>query len=116
MPDDTLYLELAERARELIDKYGRELQVKSFVRSGADYNPVKTPTLNTVVGVVVPFRAREVDGELVRRHDKRIFVDCDQLIENDMRIVDKGVEYSIVEAELVEPGNISLLYKLQVRK
>ena len=131
MVDYVSFQNLAER---LIEANGRDL---SLVRRDQD-NPVdpakpwrgstEAATITVVVkGVFVDFEKQDFDGSLVRRGDKRVLIAAKSVtdeggsaanlkIEDYDHVLDAGVRWKIITAELVEPGPLRILFDLQVRQ
>lgn len=122
---------LAER---LIGENGRDLtlqrvdQVNAAVsaqpwRVSAETNNVSLP----VIGVFVEYEKEDFDGTLVRRGDKRVLVaakDTEDVqtgtenidIEDFDTLLDDGEVWKILTAVAIEPGNLRIMYDIQVRK
>jgi hypothetical protein len=110
------YDELADTAEELILEYGREMTLRTETATGDAWNPVISTSDATVVGVVTTFSKFEVANGLVDAQDKRILFAGNVPVTNAKRIIDGGVEYSIVAIDEVKPGPVTIIYKAQVRK
>lgn len=125
------FRDLAER---LIEENGRSM---ALVRrdQGNPTDPAKpwrasteanTVTV-TVQGVFTEFEKEDFDGTLVRRGDKRVLVAASSVedaatgsqnikIEDYDHIIDGAVRWKIVEATLIEPGALRVMYDVQVRQ
>ena len=110
------YASLAATAERLIRENGREMTLRSETASGDAWNPTLSVSDSTVVGVVTKFSAFEVANGLVEAQDKKILFAATVPLTNAKRIIDGGVEYSIINVETVKPGYTAVLYKAQVRK
>ena len=128
--DYTSFQNLAER---LIEANGRTL---SLVRrdQGNPTDPAKPWRGSTeadeitvvVTGVVVEFEKEDFDGSLVRRGDKRILIADKSVndessasnlqIEDYDHVLDGSVRWKIINAELIEPGPLRIMYDLHVRQ
>lgn len=131
MVDFASFRLLAER---LIEANGRTI---SLVRrdQGNLIDPAKpwrgsteaaTITLD-VKGVFIEFEREDFDGTLVRRGDKRVLIADKSVtdeggsavnlrIEDYDHILDRGTRWKIMNAELIEPGNLRIMFDLQVRQ
>lgn len=118
-----LYTRMAITTLIQIEEKGRNVTLVSPASGG--YNPntgVYTPPVSsekTVKGVFTSFKANEIDGEKIRRDDRRILIASASLTTEPKttdKIKDNGLELSIVNVETVMPGNVPLLYKVQVRR
>ncbi len=131
MVDFASFRLLAER---LIEANGREL---SLVRrdQGNPADPAKPWRGSTeaakitvvVKGVFIEFEKEDFDGTLVRRGDKRVLIADKSVtdeggsalnlkIEDYDHILDGGTRWKIMQAELIEPGPIRIMFDLQVRQ
>ena len=110
------YNELAEDAEALSLEYGREMTLRTETASGDAWNPTLTASDSTIVGVVTSFSKFEIANGLVDAQDKRILFAGNVPVTNAKRIIDGGVEYSIVAIDEVKPGPVTMIYKAQVRK
>ena len=130
MVDYVSFRLLAER---LIEANGREL---SLVRRDQD-NPIdpakpwrgstEAGTITVVVkGVFIEFEKEDFDGTLVRRGDKRVLIADKSVtdeggnaanlkIEDYDHILDAGVRWKIMKAELIAPGPIRIMFDIHVR-
>ena len=131
MVDYVSFQNLAER---LIEANGRDL---SLVRRDQD-NPIdpakpwrgstEAGTITVIVkGVFIDFEKEDFDGSLVRRGDKRVLIAAKSVtdeggsaanlkIEDYDHILDAGVRWKILTAELIEPGPLRIMFDIQVRQ
>lgn len=128
------YISLRSLAERLIEENGRTL---TLVRKdqGNPVDPAKPWRNSTnaaeitvaVLGVFVEFEKDEVDGTIVKRGDKRLLVSdksvtdgggaaANLVVEDYDAVLDGGVRWRIVTAEVIEPGALRILYDLQVRQ
>jgi len=127
----TSFRALADR---LISENGRNL---SIVRRD-QANPVdaakpwrastEAGTITTVVvGVFIEYEKEDFDGSLVRRGDKRVLIAAKDVedettgtlnvkVEDYDHILDGDVRWKIIDAKLIEPGNLRIMYDVQVRQ
>lgn len=131
MVDFASFRLLAER---LIEANGRTL---SLVRrdQGNPVDPAKPWRGSTEVGTItfdvkgvfIEFEKEDFDGTLVRRGDKRVLIADKSVtdeggsavnlkIEDYDHILDGGVRWKIQNAELIAPGDIRIMFDLQVRQ
>ncbi len=122
---------LAER---LIEANGRTI---SLVRrdQGNPVDPAKPWRGSTeaatitfdVKGVFIEFEKEDFDGTLVRRGDKRVLIADKSVtdegggavnlkIEDYDHILDGGIRWKIMRAELIEPGPIRIMFDIHVRQ
>ena len=78
-----------------------------------------------VVGVFIEFEKDEVDGTIVKRGDKRLLIAAKDIddqapantnVEDYDEITDGTVAYRIINAQVIEPGSLRIMYDLQVRQ
>ena len=78
-----------------------------------------------ITGVFIEFETEDIDGTLVRRGDKRVLVaaiDVEQAnkaaedVENFDKILDGTVAWKIQDVEIIEPGDLTILYDIHVRQ
>lgn len=121
---------LAER---LIEENGRTI---SLVRRDQD-NPTdpakpwrgstEAAEITVVVkGVFIEYEKMDFDGSLVRRGDKRLLVAAKSVtdessasnlkIEDYDHVLDGLVRWKIITAELIEPGDLRIMFDIQVRQ
>lgn len=118
------YDESAASALRMISEKGRSVTIRR-PDAGQSYDPANdtmsagAPEEVVIKVVFTGFKINEVDGELIRREDKRVLIAAAALpfapAQSDL-LIDGGVEYSIINTETVQPGDVPLLYKVQVRK
>lgn len=127
------YVSFQNLAERLIEENGRTI---SLVRrdQGNPADPSKPWRGSTgadkitvvVKGVFIEFEKQDFDGTLVRRGDKRLLVAAKSVtdesnasnlkIEDYDEVLDAGVRWKIITAELIEPGDLRIMFDLQVRQ
>ena len=84
----------------------------------------------TVPAAVIPFEAEDVDGQLIRRTDKRAIVSAKALdeaavsagistpvrLETYDRAIDRGREHKIKAVEVFDPSETGLAFSVQLRE
>ena len=120
---------LAQVARRLIAKNGRLVELLSVAEASdgvSDTNPfgdltdeIKPEPSVTVVASVKAVQKRyatdEIDGVQIQSKDVQFLLDSQFVPSPEMRLRDRGLDYSIVSVIAVEPGDVICLYKVQVR-
>jgi hypothetical protein len=119
------YISLRSTAKRLLDASGRSLKLfrASTVPGDAQKpwrGPNSPPTSLTIRGVFDNYSLSEINGDTVKRGDKKVYVSAPSsgsLTDYD-RIEDSKDKstWSIVGIEPIEPGDTTLLYVLQVRQ
>lgn len=97
-------------ADRMIRKYGKVTSAY-LRRDGTDY-PVAVVRLD--------YRVSDIDGNLIRRTDKRILMPAKNLtvapdMETDQLVIGSKV-YQIKNITTLEPGDVAVLYDMQVRQ
>lgn len=131
MVNYTSFRNLAER---LIELNGRDIQL---VRKdqGNPTDPTKPWRDSTdaaditvdVKGVFTEFEKDQIDGEIVRRGDKRVLVADKSVIdeggnaanlkiEDYDAVLDGSIRWRIITTDLIEPGPTRIVFDLQVRQ
>lgn len=117
------YEALAKTALDQIAGAGRLVDL--IYQEQGDYKP-QTDTFNNqhantavVRAVLSDFQASQIDGTIIRREDKKALVAADGLkyvpSTSDL-IIDGEIQYTIVNVETIAPGDVVLVYKLQLRR
>lgn len=122
------YTATAANALRMISEKGRSITVLSppppdpeeqvydpmtDVFSGDD--PVETPAK----GVFTSYAAKDIDGELIHRSDKKLLIAAAGLSfmpNTEHSIRDGNDEYEIMQVDVVQPGDTPILYIVQVRR
>ncbi len=92
-------------------------------RDSTEANTISTP----VTGVFIEYEKEDFDGTLVRRGDKRVLIAVVDVedetagggnvkVEDYDHILDGTTRWKIITAETIEPGNLRIMYDLQVRQ
>lgn len=115
----------AATAERLIAKHGRDMTLYQLSRSAADSNKpwegASTGFADSLTGkaLLTDYTDDEVDGEIIRRTDKKLLFAAKTAGMKDLTKFDKlddgGSIYSIVRVKLLKPGTTSILYTIQVR-
>lgn len=118
---------LAETARRLIAKHGRAVDMRRLSVTPQDANkpwrqadPTIDDTIVTgVFAAMFDFELKEVDGESVRRGDKRAYVAHAQF-NTDLtpytEVIDGADTWRVVNCEALQPGTTRFIYEMQLRK
>lgn len=109
---------------ELITEEGRSMTLKKaegYADEDKPWEGNNTFSTLTVTGVVCKYKRKEVDGSLILKADKKVYIAplAAIAIEEYDLLVDTngdGKTYKIVKPEKIMPGTENLLYKLQVRR
>ncbi len=118
------YDRAANTTLEKISKYGRDITLTisdddevydpatdTFTASGSDDYTVK--------GLFTNFSKMDIDGELIKRSDKRVLIAASSLSQapdTDDKITDGTDVFNVINTEELKPGDTPILYMVQVRK
>jgi hypothetical protein len=128
------YANFRSLADRLISENGRSVTIVR--RDQANFtNPAEpwgssteADTISTVVtGVFLEYEKEDVDGDLVRRGDKRVFIAASDVedettgtqnvkVEDYDHVLDGTTRWKIISAKLIEPGPLRIMYDVQVRQ
>lgn len=117
MPDP-LYARLQQVADRLIKKFGQQGTVTRMVQSGPAYDPVLTPTDYPCRLVVMEYEDRAVDGTLIRRTDKLIYVATQGLsitLDRADTISAGGQTFAVENVRQINPAGLVVYYEVQGR-
>lgn len=119
----------ANLAERLINKHGRDVTLRKLSRvledadkpwRGTDVDPAVGYEFEHVVrAVFTDYNEDEIDGDEVRRGDKRLLVAAKSVPGVDLlkadSLLDEGSVYGIIRGNLLRPGTTEILYDFQVR-
>jgi len=110
------HVRAAATASRLIAKHGRSMQLRSIVTSGPVYNPTVTTSDKAIVGCMLLYSAIEQASSLIAVGDKKVLVDCTEEITTQHKLVDGSIVYEIKNVNEIKPGDVSIMYELQVSR
>lgn len=115
----TFYEEMREVAEEMIAEFGTTGAIRRSVTSGPDYDPEITETDYPCTLVTLEYDDAKVDGTLIRKTDKMIYVSTAglsiALAESD-KVVAAGEVYAIENLKPLSPAGIVVFYEVQGRR
>lgn len=128
---DAFYTDLRDNvANELIKEFGSAMTLRvpggDQVFDGATgfVTSQGTPTDYAVSGVRTQYKKSEINGTNVKDGDFQVILAANNrttsaalavVPDTSMEIIDGGSTYKIVRVEPIQPGNVNVIYKLQVR-
>jgi len=118
MPDSTFdYTHARSTAARLIAKFGTPGTIRRQARSGPAYDPIVITTDYPCTIVVLDYEDRKVDGTLVRRTDKMIYLAAENLAitPTEADTVLAGEAFSIVSIRPLSPAGVTVFYEIQGR-
>jgi hypothetical protein len=113
---ETSHVRAAATASRLIAKHGRAMQLRSIVTSGPEYNPTITTSDKAITGCMMLYSAIELSSSLIAAGDKKVLVDSTEEITTAHKLVDNSIVYEIKNVNEIKPGDVSIMYDLQVRR
>ena len=105
-----------ELATAAISEHGRSMLLRTFTQSGDPWSPSLTPVDTPVMGLQTGWARSDRDQFLIETGDIKILIDSNVEPSTAGRIVDNGIDYSIIDFVTVAPGEQAILYKVQARR
>lgn len=113
------YAKSRATAERLIAKFGMAGTIRRSVSSGPSYDPVITDVDYACQLVVLDYEDSKVDGTLIRKSDKMIYISTAGLTitmsESDKVIAD-GKEYAVEKLKPLSPAGLVVFYEVQGRR
>ncbi|MGI4886104.1 MAG: hypothetical protein ACRYFR_14200 [Janthinobacterium lividum] len=113
-----LYDDFADTAEELIAEFGRDITLLNRQNGGFDFAANRvidgTDTMRTVRAVFTDYKAKDIDGTVIRQGDKLCLVAG--AVDAREILMDGTDQYAIISIEAVQPGDTLILSKVQVRR
>lgn len=118
------YSRQVQSALRMIYKYGRNVEIISQ-GTGGEYDPSTgqftpaEPKKTNIKAVFVDYETKEIDGTNVLRTDKKVLIAAASLEEKPStttKIKDGSEEYSVIDVNIIQPGNTKILYEVQARR
>lgn len=109
-----MYNNLQATSSRLIDKFGKNVTLRTQTNSGTSYEPTITNSDATIRAVITSFKMGQIDGTLVRADDKQLITASTVAV--DQKIIDGMIEYSIISVDEIKPADTALIYKAVLRK
>lgn len=113
------YARSKETADRLLTKFGQSATLRRYVASGTAYDPTLTATDYPVTIADMAFKETQIDGTLVKRGDRLIYMAAARLAiapaVADTLLVG-SVEYKVIDVEPLQPGGTVVFYKMQARR
>lgn len=104
--------------KRAISRRGRwvALEQLTTVENAAEpWKNTETSEVTPIKGLGLNYKQGEIDGTLVHANDIRFIFSPDVTVTQDMKVTDKGVEYSVVSIENVGTGDTLIMQKVQLR-
>ena len=116
MSINPIHVELQGVAQELIAENGVTMQLVSSTTTGPAFNPVVVDTLTDIVAVRSNYNVNEVgDGSRIKSTDIKLLIASQVAPATGQKIIDGLKEMQIIDVSIIEPGEVVILYKVQVR-
>lgn len=112
------YSGLASTATALIERFGTSVDLMPRVDVGTKAKPEVTfPNRLPVLGVLLNYKATQIDGVRITEKDRKVISASDQ---QEPQVKDRlsfgGVDFEIINVAPLRPdGSTTLIYTLQVR-
>jgi hypothetical protein len=112
----TALKQINDKGRTIIVSMPSDLQVYD---PATDTFTSGTDETQTVKGLFTNFNQKDIDGELIKQSDNRVLIPASSLTEKPTTkgtVIDESVVYSIQNVDEVRPGDVAILYMVQVRR
>lgn len=112
------YAEMQAVAEELIAEFGMVGTIIRDTKTGPAYNPSIIPTPYPCTLVVLDYEDDRIDGTLIKRTDKLIYVAASNLpinIEESDRVAAIDT-YAIIRSKPLSPAGMTVYYEIQGRR
>lgn len=115
----SFYPDLKATASGLLSDKGQSMTLTTRT-PGAYDTATATATIaeatETVYGAVFDYAAKDIDGTLIKRGDKRVILEASAAVPTSTdTLTIGGVVHNIIEAVPVNPGGVVVIYKVQAR-
>lgn len=113
------YARARATAERLIAKFGTTGAIRRAVKTGPDYDPEITETDYPCTLVTLEYDDAKVDGTLIRKTDKLIYVSTQGVtitLEESDKIIADGKAYAIERLKQLSPAEIVVYYEVQGRR
>ena len=110
---------MADAAKRQIEKHGRVVTL--IKKSMNSYSPsggnVIGETIEPISAVFTSYKTSQIDGTNILQGDKSALVSCvANLHVNDVIEDTDGVKWTIVKTNKIQPGDVGIIYKPQLRR
>ncbi|KRA63117.1 hypothetical protein [Rhizobium sp. Root651] len=115
----TFYDEMREVAEEMIAEFGMPGAIRRSVKTGPDYDPEITETDYACTLVTMEYDDAKVDGTLIRKTDKMIYVSTAGLaitLADSDKLIAAGEVYAIENLKPLSPAGIVVYYEVHGRR
>jgi hypothetical protein len=113
------YARAQATAERLIANFGQTATLSKTANTSTAYNPTRTTTTYTCTVAVLDFRNAEIDGTLVKRGDKKVYISTDGLsvapeVHDTLTI---GSEiHAILAVMPISPAGTVVYWEVQARR
>ena len=114
------YNKLKKTSQDLINRFGRTIDIKLVTKVNDTINGTVTETVETipVKGVVTEYKDKEIDGTIIKATDYRILIAPNSKFDKirpDALLVTNTKTYRVIREMQVAPGDTVLLHDVQAR-
>jgi hypothetical protein len=112
------YTKAQATAKRLIKRFGRNATLKVLTGSGDAWNPTQTETEQTIVIAVSKYSNDLIDGTLIKKSDKKIYVSTEGATIEPKQghiITVDGLDHSIENADPLSPAGTVVYWEVQAR-
>jgi hypothetical protein len=114
------YASIRKKAYEKLKKYGFTATLKRTIPgSGPAWNPgTPTEVEFTVLALFEEYSDNMIDGTTIMRGDRKLLFSAEHFEafpKTTDKLIINGEEFNIINVRPFAPGNVSILYTLQIR-
>jgi hypothetical protein len=112
------YAEMQAVAEELIAEFGTTGAVRRQTNTGRGYDPTVITTDYPCKLVVLEYEDAKIDGTLIKRTDKLIYLSTEGLAitPTEADKISSGDTFSIINIKPLSPAGLTVFYEIQARK
>lgn len=102
----------------LLERFGQAATLRQVTGTGGDpWEPTTTTTDVTVTVAILDYSAEEVDGTVIRKSDRRVYMVADgsTVPAPDDALVIAGKTFQVVSVEPLDPAGTAVYFELQAR-
>lgn len=115
----TFYSEVLAEAALALDEFGTPVILRRVEVYGVTSSEVETSEAVawTRKGIITNYKASMVDGTRIQQQDRRVLVTAGgHKPQTDDILELKGERFTVVDCQIVGPGDTDLLFEIQVRQ
>lgn len=115
----SFYEEMREFAADMIAEFGLSATIKRTINSGPAHNPTQTVTDHACKLVVFEYKDERIDGTLIKRSDKMIYLSTAGLSISPVKgdVIVAGAEiFNVESVSPLSPAGVVVFWEVQGRQ